>query len=84
MNQQLIFNDDAHWNATLGCIECSVIHGGMKVPCTISADYLAPISSPQTAAEWLTVYEAQRFDIEEALQQLVEQELFTAAGQLAL
>ena len=84
MNQQLIFNDDVCWNVERKQIECSVIHGGMKIRCSISADYLAPSAVSKTTAEWLALYDAQRFDIEDELQEMVEQEQFTEAGELVL
>ena len=86
MNQAILFNDDAEWQASEGRIAFSAILLGARIQCYISVRYLESLageSLPRTSAIE-QAFETWRFDIESQAELKIEEQDFAEDGAIYL
>jgi len=76
MNQAILFNDDIHFDAPRRCLVFTAMVSGMIVPCIVTV--------PETEAEPLIHFRKFQFDYEMQAEQLIEDERYSASGEVEL
>ncbi|MCF2911145.1 DUF1488 domain-containing protein [Pseudoalteromonas sp. DL2-H2.2] len=76
MNQQILINDDIHYDDTRQCLVFTAMASGMLVSCVIETT----LSKEQA----LTHFKAHQFDYEMQAEQQIEEEAYSAQGEIEL
>lgn len=76
MNQQILINDDIHFDDTRNCLVFTAMVSGMLVSCVIAT------ALPRELA--FTHFKAHQFDYEMQAEQLIEDEAYSAQGEIEL
>ncbi|WP_125718697.1 DUF1488 domain-containing protein [Pseudoalteromonas rubra] len=76
MNQQILINDDIHYDDTRQCLVFTAMVSGMLVSCVIET------TLPNEQA--LAHFKAHQFDYEMQAEQLIEDEAYSAQGEIEL
>ncbi|MCG7564430.1 MULTISPECIES: DUF1488 domain-containing protein [Pseudoalteromonas] len=76
MNQQILINDDIHYDETRQCLIFTAMVSGMLVSCVIATSL--------TKQQALTHFKAHQFDYEMQAEQLIEEEAYSAQGEIEL
>ena len=91
MNQSILFPDLQDWDSGSQIVVFPAQVQGANVECRISLQRLALLSSEALTAETcdieakaLAVFDEYRFDIEEEVEMLIEQESFDEQGRVVL
>ncbi|GIU17324.1 MULTISPECIES: DUF1488 domain-containing protein [unclassified Shewanella] len=91
MNQSILFPDLQDWDSQTQSVVFPVQVQGANIECLISLNRLTQLSSvvfeqnnDGLEAKALAVFEEYRFDIEEEVEMLIEQELFDEQGRVVL
>ncbi|WP_108945027.1 DUF1488 domain-containing protein [Shewanella halifaxensis] len=91
MNQSILFPDLQEWDPQTQSIVFPVQVQGANIECRISLDKLSLLSSinfeqdnEQLEASVLAVFDEYRFDIEEEVEMLIEQDSFDEQGRVTL
>lgn len=89
MNQSILFPDLQDWDQSSQMIIFPAQQQGMNIECRIGVAKLAALSETNLittdqdiATKALAVFETYRFDIEEKVEVLIEQELFDEFGRI--
>ncbi len=89
MNQSILFPDLQDWDQSSQMIIFPAQQQGMNIECRIGIAKLAALSETNLittdqdiATKALAVFETYRFDIEEKVEVLIEQELFDEFGRI--
>lgn len=82
MNQSIIFPDLQEWDQELQQIHFPVQVQGANIKCRISLSRLAQLEDRviQDKEDALKVFDAYRFDIEDEIEMLIEQDMFDEQG----
>ncbi len=86
MNQAILFNDDAEWQASEGRIAFSAILLGARIQCYMSVRYLESVvgTSLQHSSDIEQAFESWRFDIESQAELKIEEQDFAEDGAIYL
>jgi hypothetical protein len=85
MNQNVLFNDDIHWDETAQQVSFTAQSSGALVRCYLSASYLSRIGIHSTTnQELVTQCQLMQFDIEEDAQQAIDDEHLNERNELWL
>ena len=86
MNQSILFPDLQEWNEELQEIHFPAQVQGANIECRISLARLVQLEGRevQSQQEALKVFDAYRFDIEDEVEMLIEQEEFDEQGRVVL
>ena len=91
MNQSIIFPDLQDWQHASQSVVFPAQQQGANIECRISLAKLVALSGTNLAAtdlniatQVLAVFEDYRFDIEEMVEALIEQELFDELGRVII
>lgn len=86
MNQAILFTDDQTWNEKLQQVEFSAQCMGALIVCAVPLRVLEKHSGEKIAdrGSALEQFEQYRYDFEELAESLIEDEEFSAAGQVVL
>ncbi|KZN42111.1 DUF1488 domain-containing protein [Pseudoalteromonas luteoviolacea] len=76
MNQAILFNDDIHFDASRRRLVFTAMVSGMIVPCVVLV--------PETEHEPVTHFRSHQFDYEMQAEQLIEDEDYSASGEIEL
>jgi len=76
MNQAILFNDDASFNATKQRIEFTAMNSGLMIRCCIAFE------GEKVSA--LTHFSTYQFDYEMQAEELIEKESYSAEGEVLL
>lgn len=91
MNQSILFPDLQDWEPQALSVVFPVQVQGVNVECRIGLAKLAQLSATALSADQhdiaskvLTIFDEYRFDIEDEVEQLIEQESFDELGRVVL
>ena len=91
MNQSVLFPDLQEWNTQLTCIDFPAQVQGVNIQCRIGLVSLVRISDSvlnandqNISVKVLALFDEYRFDIEEEVELLIEQEAFDEQGRITL
>ncbi|MCL1126994.1 DUF1488 family protein [Shewanella surugensis] len=91
MNQSVLFPDLQEWNAQVFCIDFPAQVQGANIECRVTLKTLLRISVSlldrkdlEVAVKALALFDEYRFDIEEEIEVLIEQEAFDEQGRINL
>ena len=86
MNQAILFNDDAEWQASEGRIAFSAILLGARIQCYISVRYLESLAGESLSrpSEIVQAFETWRVDIESQAELKIEEQDFAEDGAIYL
>lgn len=91
MNQSILFPDLQNWDSQTQTVVFPVQVQGANIECRISLAKLASLSSTTIDAseqdieiQALAIFDEYRFDIEEKVEALIEQDIFDEQGRVAL
>ncbi|WP_065187343.1 DUF1488 domain-containing protein [Shewanella woodyi] len=86
MNQSILFPDLQEWNEEQQEIHFPAQVQGANIECSISLARLVQLEGRevQSQQEALKVFDAYRFDIEDEVEMLIEQEEFDEQGRVVL
>ncbi|MCK8046811.1 DUF1488 domain-containing protein [Shewanella sp. 1CM18E] len=91
MNQSILFPDLQDWEPQTQTVVFPVQVQGANIECRISLNKLTQLSSAtfeqdsdELEASALAVFDEYRFDIEEEVEMLIEQDTFDEQGRIAL
>lgn len=91
MNQSILFPDLQNWDSQTQTVVFPVQVQGANIECRISLVKLASLSSTtidageqDIASKALVLFDEYRFDIEEEVEALIEQEIFDEQGRVVL
>ncbi|MCL1059543.1 DUF1488 domain-containing protein [Shewanella gelidimarina] len=91
MNQSILFPDLQDWEPQALSVVFPVQVQGVNVECRIGLAKLAELSATALSADQhdiaskaLTIFDEYRFDIEDEVEQLIEQESFDELGRVIL
>ncbi|QTL36531.1 DUF1488 domain-containing protein [Pseudoalteromonas viridis] len=76
MNQQILINDDIHYDDTRQCLVFTAMVSGMLVSCVIET------TLPKELA--LAHFKAHQFDYEMQAEQQIDEEAYSAQGEIEL
>lgn len=89
MNQNILFPDLQDWESSSQMIVFTAQQQGINIECRIGITKLAALSKTSLiatdqdiATKALAMFETYRFDIEEEVEQLIEQEEFDELGRV--
>ncbi|MDB2387261.1 DUF1488 domain-containing protein [Shewanella sp.] len=89
MNQSILFPDLQDWESSSQMIVFTAQQQGINIECRIGITKLAALSKTNLiatdqdiATKALAMFETYRFDIEEEVEQLIEQEQFDELGRV--
>lgn len=86
MNQQLIFPEQSSFDEEKGAVRLDVLQAGLQIPCYIPFTVLNRQNTQyelnQESA--LIIFEQERFYFEDLIEQAIEDEDFTAQGEIWL
>jgi hypothetical protein len=86
VNQSILFTDLQHWDEASSSVCFVAQYQGVNIDCYISmAKLVAMADEPASSAqEALALFDAQRFDIEDEAEALIEAEAFDELGAIRL
>ncbi|GIU34912.1 DUF1488 domain-containing protein [Shewanella schlegeliana] len=91
MNQSILFPDLQDWDTQTQSVVFPVQVQGANIECRISLNKLVSLAAApmagddgDKAAKALALFEEYRFDIEEEVEELIEQETFDELGRVVL
>lgn len=86
MNQSILFNDDAEWQASEGRIAFSAMLLGARIQCYMSVRYLESLAgeSLPRPSDIEQAFETWRFDIESLAELKIEEQDFAEDGAIYL
>ncbi len=85
MNQSILFPDIQSWDEELSAVKFPAQQSGALIECVASLSYLSQFGEQVTNAEQaLAVFNANRFEIEELAEQLIEDEEYNQLGMIEL
>jgi hypothetical protein len=74
VNQAIQFPDREEWRAELQAVCFPVLVNGMQLTCAIKGSSLAHRYQGGTPEQWLALFQANRWDIEEEAEQLLREQ----------
>ncbi|MDA9558113.1 DUF1488 domain-containing protein [Vibrio sp.] len=85
MNQSILFQDDYQFIVDENAVLIKAQQSGLLIECLVDANYLSSLSSDkQTSQDSIQLAIQYRFDIEDSLEELIEEEAFSDDGKIYL
>ncbi|MGF1742599.1 DUF1488 domain-containing protein [Vibrio profundum] len=86
MNQSVLFPDRQHWDEKRQVVSFPVQASGLLIECFVSKGYLETSVGDELLQERqiMLAFENLRFDLEELVEQLLEEEAFNEEGHLVI